>query len=126
MPLLLAPSIQERSECGEQRLDIEGGRVDLREGDAAGGAGGGAAGQNQAGGQEQRAGGGAQKVSQQPALVSFLPSLWIAKEKNTQQKKNNRTQQRDNKRSSSRVRLEVEEVKNKGKDEEDVSIWTVS
>lgn len=79
MPLLL--SIQECSERGEQRLDIEGGRVDLWEGDVAGGAGGGAAGQNQAGGQEQRAGGGTQKVSQQPALVSCLPSLWIAKKK---------------------------------------------
>lgn len=51
-------SVQECSERGEQRLDTEGGRVDVWEGDAAGRAGGCAAGQDQAGGQEQRAGGG--------------------------------------------------------------------
>ena len=58
----LLPSVQERSERGEQGLDTEGGRVDLWEGDAAGRDGGCAAGQDQAGGQEQRDGGGPQKV----------------------------------------------------------------
>lgn len=34
--VLVCPSSQERSECGQQGLDIEGGRADVREGDAAG------------------------------------------------------------------------------------------
>lgn len=62
--VLICPhfSLQERPERSEQRLDFEGGRTDLWEGDVSGGARGSAAGQGQAGGEEQRAGGGAKKV----------------------------------------------------------------
>lgn len=65
--ILIGPhfSLQERPECSEQRLDSEGGRADLWEGDVSGGARGSAAGQGQAGGQEQRAGWGTEKVELQ-------------------------------------------------------------